>query len=41
MVFLIEGRHRNRRNLMLMHKTLAEGLIGFIQPERREIDIQE
>src|SRR5260370_38167627 len=33
-ILLIEGRDRDRRDLVVGHDALAESLVGFVKPER-------
>src|ERR1700749_4236190 len=40
-IVLIERRYRNRRYLLLDDDALAKFLIGLVETERREIDVQK
>src|SRR5476649_2195521 len=40
-VFFIERRHRYRRHLVVGHDALAEGFVGLVKTERREVDGKE
>ena len=40
-ILLVEGRHRDRRHLVVGHDALAECLVGLVEPERRKVDGEE
>ena len=40
-ILLVEGRYRDRGDLVVVDDALAERLVGFVEPERRKIDREE
>src|ERR1700730_11601354 len=40
-ILLVKGRHRDRRDLVIVYDTLAERLIGLVETERRKVDGEE